>query len=510
MGAFGFGHGRPQWRPARAGRDAGGTSPGRYSPAGTRFRLPITSQNSNVANPYQCWSQVFATGDWRASELALFFPAFFNQTNVQDHEIATTAAMEIEGISFLIEGEWRLATIMEGDAAIDPHAEGAGKWVRLSGVTLPADRRIIMRVAARYVRDGTLPRDPANVMDEAARGGTTSMAPFLTDGGTLNNANGAPWRAAAMLAKGGDGRPALVVLGDSIGCGADQYSNGAYQSPRAEFGFIGLGLDDVAGGGKRIPCMNLCVPGQNPANYAVPARVAKKLEMLEKAMALNGGAAPVDEILCQHGSMSGTVTKDVLLGYLRGTYATFRAVLGNAMPVIQVEMIAYPTSTDGYATLERQAPRSVLDAYPDGVRWQVNAAIGGPEGLGDPEAELRADGSIQGSFAPWRHGGFDTAANRDRLRLLPFETMLAADYASGNAVVLADAPAVGDYLAFGAPEDAYHYGLVSGVSGVGPFAASIIWQGGQAAKPAGTPVRATMQGGGLHPGPVAHAISPRR
>lgn len=339
MPGFGFGRGRRGPRHGVGEAVMGGTSAARYSPVGTRFRLPTVTQNSNVAHPYQCWSQVFATGDWSVSETALFFPTFVNLTSVANHEADVTAAMSIEGISFLVDGVWQLATIAEGDSAIDPQTDGAGKWVRLSGVTLPAGTLITMRVAAHFTRAGTLPRDPAIVAGEAARGGTSSMVAYLTSGGSLNNANATHWRAAAMLAKGGDGRPALIALGDSIGCGADQYSNGAYQSARAEFGFIGLGLDDAVAS-KRIPYINMCVPGQSPENYGIASRVAKKLEMLAKARALNAGASPVDEILCQHGTNSVSTDPATLIGYLKNTHATFRAAMGAAMPVTQVEMIA--------------------------------------------------------------------------------------------------------------------------------------------------------------------------
>lgn len=64
---------------------------------------------------------------------------------------------------------------------------------------------------------------------------------------------------------------------------------------------------------------------------------------------------------------------------------------------------------------------------------------------------------------------------------------------------------MGDYLSVGVPGGSYHYGIVTSVGGTGPYTCGIVWQGGQSAKAAGTPVRATMQGGGLHPGPVAHA-----
>lgn len=87
--------------------------------------------------------------------------------------------------------------------------------------------------------------------------------------------------------------------------------------------------------------------------------------------------------------------------------------------------------------MENQTHPSVLNAYPDGVRWQVNAAIGGADGLGDPAAILRADGSIQHSIAPWRYGSADTADERDKLRLLPFVTTVASAYGGSGSIALA-------------------------------------------------------------------------
>lgn len=478
----------------------------RYRAAGTRFRQATLGYAYNTAYPYQVDSQVFATGEWDISEFALFFPAFYNAPNGLMHEIATTAAMRIEGISFLIDGTWQTATIAPGDEIVDPQIDGAGKWVRLSGVTLPANTLIEMRKAFQFTREGTIPRDPAAASGESGRGGAASMASYLTTG-SLNNTNSNAWRAAGMIAKGGDGRPSLVVVGDSIGAGADQYTSSAYHSPRAEFGYVALGLDDNTDT-KRISSLNLCVPGQKPEAYANREAISKKLEMLAKAKALNGGVSPVDEIICQHGtnSINGSITTPALLGYLRGTIGNIRSVVGETVPATQIEMIAYPGSTDGYATVENQFHPSPQNVYPNGVRWQANAAIGGPDGLGDASAPLRADGTIQHSIAPWRYGSADTGNGRDKLKVLPFASTLAAEYASGSTVSLVNEPAVGDYLSFGAPGGSYHYAIVRAVSGSGPYTCDLVWQGGRAAKPAGTVVRATMHGGGLHPGPLAHVM----
>ncbi|MDG5489257.1 hypothetical protein NYR55_11590 [Sphingomonas sp. BGYR3] len=509
MVGFGFGAWPP--RPVSGGGGGGtptptpgGTSPARYSPMGTRFRLPTGTQTINASFLFQAYAHVFATGAWATNEAAFFWSTFANLTSVADHEAKVTGALRIERISVLISGTWVDATITAGDETIDPNTDGAGKWVRCAFATpLPANTVLSMRVATEFTRTGTCPGGPAAAPNEAQRGSSTSLASTLTTV-SLNNSNAVHWRPCAMMGKGGDGRPALLALGDSIGAGADQYANAAVMSARAEFGYLGLGLDD-ASTSKRIPCFNFCVPGQNPENYGTPSRVALKLEILTKAMALNGGASPVDEIVVQHGtnSVNGTVTKAQLVGHLKNVYSTFRAVLGATMPVTQVEMIALPASTDGYATLANQTP-TAPNTYPTGVRWQVNEAIGGPDGLGSPSAELRADGSIRGSFAPWRYGSADTAADRDLLPVQSFTTTVAAAYGGSGNITLTDAPLVGHYLAVGGA--AFHYGVVTSVTGTGPYVVGIIWQGGQAAKAVGNPVRATAHGSGLHPGPFHHAI----
>jgi hypothetical protein len=487
----------------------GGTSAARYSFAGTRFRQPTKAGTVNSGNPYQVTQFAFATPDYQLADPRFFFQTFYNLTSgASTHEVATTSPITIEGMSFLLDGVWVRADPTLFPITIDPAVDTVGKLLpAFTNIALPVNSLVQARIAWFGTGGMTVPGPETTWGSggEAARGGTSSMADFLTNGSSLNNSNATTMHPSMMVAKGGDGRPALLAIGDSIGFGQNSGVNGAMFSARGEFGYLGTGFDSNASS-KRIPVYNMCVPGQSPGNWSTPANIAKKLALLQMVID-ETGAAPCDEIVNQHGtnSISGTSTLTQLQDWTRATLANFRGVVGEDMPATQAEMIAYPASSNGYADLAGQSVNT-QNAYPGGVRWQFNASVGGADGLGDPAATLRADGTIQHSFAPWREGSYDTGANRDKLRILEPQTTLAADWSNASSFSSVLPFQVGDYVvaAGSSTEEAM---VTSGPSGTGPYShGSALQSFPLTTLPAGTPIRATMHGGGLHPGKTGHDI----
>lgn len=493
------------------GGSSGGTSATRYSFAATRFRFPTTSRAVSGSNTYLIQQFVFGSPAYDVQNPRFFMPGFVTlTTGVANSEVANQNTIMIEGLSIKVGGVWYAVPATNLPMTIDP-ATMPGVLLDAIPVTIPANSVIEGRVAYNVPASGSLPTCPraavfgASGKSESSQGGTSSLAAKLTDNTALSNANAHAdtYIPAYMVAQGGDGRPAMIVVGDSIGYGANE-SSGALSpqwSDRGAFGYIQRGLDD-ASASKRIAHATLCIPGTKPLDWQDRTKWAKKLDAI-KAVHTATGDWPFDDVISQHGTNSiaaGTNFATLLAG-MKAYYELMTAEWGK--PITQVELLPLPVSSDGYATLENQTP-SAPNAYPSGQRWQLNAAIG-TDGEPDPASALRAGGWITDSFAPWKLGSYDTGSNRDKLKVLPFNTTLAAAAAQGaTSFSMIAPPAVGQYLSIGGQAA---FGIVTAVSGSGPYNVTLgittpVPAGGIAS---GAPVQACMHdGAGTHPGVEGH------
>lgn len=486
----------------------GGTSASRYSFTGAGFRQATQVWTVNASFPYQAYDQTIGTPDWTISDGYLFFPLYYGTTA---GEVATTATVTVEGVSFLIGGSWVAATVDNNvTPVVDPAVPATqyGKWVRITGVTLPANTLVRMRVA-QQMSAGTVARSGLshNTTLERGQGSASSLAATLTNNATLSNSNSQPCRPTAMMAKGGDGRPAVFILGTSIDFGQDQSTSPVFSDARGEVGYMSMGLDDNVSS-KRIPYLNWAIPGQGTAQQGVASGCARQIWAIQQAVTLNGGEAPCDMLVCGHGTNSVSLGTG-LVQALRDLYTLWRTTLNKpTLPVMQTEMLPYPSSSDGFNSLANQAGSTASAVYPTGARWTTNAAIGGPDGLGDPAATLRADGSIQSSVGLWRASAYDLTTNRDKLKVRSFSTTLAAAWTTGASLSMTDAPTVGMYLSVFDATQGTETVLVTAVTGSGPYTVTVnhntqpLPGGGM---PSGSAVRDTWHGGGLHPGPNAHS-----
>lgn len=504
-----------------------GTSANRLSFAGTGFRENVTAGRNVSGTTVGPWDlnrtylfcgadTYFCTGDWDLPNPEFYYNhqtylAGGGTSFVQDSNYAAT----FDGFAFEWGGVWRQAT--PDSTRLDTSVDGKGKWIKMGGVTLPANTKIRLRATYKFddVAGQTFPRnDYYGVTGGAAQGSTTSMAATLTNNAAYNNSNVAALRPTKMAAKGGDGRPCVLLIGDSKGLGRDGAAAALQISPRLEAGYASLGLDSNVGA-KRLPFANFCVSGQNVENFGNPALVGGMLEMIDKLVERNGGLLPYDVLLSQHGtnSIGGSAILNTLIQSYRDMYGLWRTRGGNApVPIAQLELTAYAAAgTDAFGTLTGQTFRpGGVDQYPNGIRWKLNEAIGGTDGLGDAAATLRnGTNAITWSEAPWRDGAADTGANRDKWPVAPFSSTLAAAWTgSGAFKVVGQFPyklAVQIQLDSGG----WAYGIVSSVqdNGDGTSTVACVWQGGTGAAAQGATIRGVYAGGnGLHESTYAHEI----
>jgi hypothetical protein len=446
----------------------------------------------------------------------VFCPSFWSPTAGGETRIAGGQSINIQGWS--IETSAGVWTVCDGasDAGIAlVNNASAGQWLPKVTATLTANTtyraRMTFIVSATSVN---IPRNTAQAGVSAAGGqerteGSTStrFARLSTTGANLSNSGGVFYKPAMMIALGGNGSPSVLVLGDSIGYGVSGTIAQATWTARNEFGYITTALDDNTSTA-RLAYHNMCIPGQRPcgvAGWDVAANWQGKLDAL-LAVNTEYGALPFDIIINQHITNAVPYSNDG--GDLKIGMGRYFGILQTnfpSKPIYQVECLPAVASTDGYQTLANQSAQTGY-AFPTanlGHAWTFNADVGGADGLGDPAAYYRANNFIAGSIAPWRLSSADLANDRDLFAIRPFTTTLTSAYVSGNSIVCADAPTVGEIINM--QQDAGGFGglrVVLTVTGTGPFTVGLSGSAGTAAA-IGRTVKATATDT-IHPSPILH------
>lgn len=498
----------------------GGTSAERYSVMGTGMRWPAVSATS-ATNTFFYVEFFFGTPDYPVTDPRVFCPSFWSPTSPGEVYIDSGTTITIQG--------WAIETSTGVYTACDGAAEAgvgtvtsasAGLWLPRVAATLNANQQYRARLAfTTNAVSVAIPRvaevGGANAPGgfERSQGATTTFFGRLSTGASPNNSGGVMYKPAMMVAKGGDGRPAVIAFGDSIGNGSADSSQSSQWGPRNTFGYIERGLDSNSGV-KRLGYHIMCLKGQAPAgntglnNWDNPANWAGKRAALQAVRSWQSDW-PFDRILSQHitNAVPYSVSadgNDLRVGMSR-YYDLLNTTYGK--PITQVEGLAATLSTDGFATLANQTPQggyTYPTASPSAI-FYFNTDVGGVDGLSGSSAYYRTNAKIADSIPAWRYVSADTANDRDLYPVRPFSTTLASAYVSGTTVVLTDAPAVNEMVNM--LQDSGTYGpprVVASVTGTGPYTVVLDASPGTAAA-AGKNIRAVW-GDGIHPAPPLHTL----
>lgn len=491
--------------------EGGGTSADRYSFMGTSMRWPVSS-NSSATNTYFATEFRFGTPDYPTTDPRVFCSSFWSPSSPGEVSIAGGTTITIMGWSIeTSSGVWVACDGASGGGVATVTNANAGVWLPRVPVTLTANTMHRARIAFQV--SGTSLTIPTGLVApqtgtpagmERVQGSTSTLYAKLTDNTSLSNTGGLAYEPAAIIAKGGDGRPSILVVGDSIGYGSPSSPSSAWSS-RNEFGYVALGLDDIAQS-KRLAYSNMSIPGQRPTGtdgWDTASNWALKRAALQMVYDLQG-AWPFDEVLSQHIRNSVPSSTDLRIG-MAAYYDLLNSSYGK--PITQIESLSSTSSTDGYTTTTNQSPTTgfAYGASNLGYAWPFNADVGGPNGLGDPTAYYRANGYIMGSIAPWRYVALDLADDRDIYPVQAFNTTLAADYVSGSSLSLTASPPLG--AAINVNRDSGTWStpvIVTSISGTGPYTVGVSSALGSAAA-AGKAVRAVW-GDNVHPSVPTHVI----
>jgi hypothetical protein len=508
--SLGIGIGLP-FGGAPAAASSGGTSADRFSVMGTGFRWP-TEGASHATNTYFVVEFRFATPDYAVTDPRVFCPSFFSPSSGGETLLAGGASIIVQGWSIeTSSGVWTACDgAAEGGCATVTNANG-GEWLPRVAATLSANTGYVARLTFRVsgtsvtiprVTQQALPTSPLG--QERMNGATTTWFARLTDNVAVTNSggNGIFYKPVMMIAKGGDGRPAIIVVGDSIGYGSADSRAISNWSSRNEFGYVARGLDNNSGS-QRLGYHIMCIPGQRAVGTGSPwtttSNWAGKRNAVQQVVDAYG-ELPFDEVLCQH--ISNTVP---FVGDVRAGFVDFYGLLWSK-PITQIECLPAVTSSNGYADVGGQTPQSGYNYGGSGTdvqAWDFNADVGGVDGLGDASAYYRAGGYIIGSIAPWRYSSVDTSTQRDLWPVRPYSSTLSSAYVSGGTIVTTDAPSLG--MALAVLLDSGSYGTlrdVTAVTGSGPYTVTLTGSLGGAAA-AGKTVR-EVWGDNIHPSGLVH------
>lgn len=504
--SLGIGIGLPFGGAAAA---ASGTSASRYSVAGTGFRWHDQSQ-SNATNRYMSIEFRFGSPAYDITDPRVFCPSFWSPSGGAETYMAGGHSIVIQGWSVEVtSGVWVVCDGASDSGIATVDNSSAGVWLPRVAATLAANT--MFRARMTFIVSATsvpIPRNsfPAGSTSPAGQersaGSTSTLYANLNNNVAHSNGGAVFYKPSMMIAKGGDGREAILVTGDSIGFGANHSGPTATWTSRNEFGFIAVGLDSDSGA-RRLAYHIMCIPGQRPVGtngWDVTSNWTGKRAALQGVYDTYG-AWPFDRVMNQHIRNSVPYT-----GSLRTAMSGYFDVLKlYGKPIVQIEGFSSTTSTDGYATTANQTPQTGFDyaSVDVGHLWPFNTDVGGADGLGDAAAYFRANGYITDSIAPWRYVAADLTTGRDIYAVRPFNTTLQTAYASGSSIIVNGAITAGMQVYM--EQDAGGYGAgrdVNSVTGSGPYTAALNASPGTAAA-IGRAVRDAW-GDGVHPGPLVH------
>lgn len=283
-----------------------------------------------------------------------------------------------------------------------------------------------------------------------------------------------------MAAKGWDGRPVALVVGDSIG--ERQNDHVCAADARGNLGWLRRWLDTDHATYGRTPHFMFAIPGASSARELSTSSTLR-WDVLDELIALNGGKRPFTCVIDQMGVNDTAVDYPTMKAAWLALLTRIR-VRHPGVPVIAAGTTPRSTSTDNFLTQSNQTP-TLGGTYPGGQYYLLDA---------DKAAGMA--GEVQGFIDLW------TPAYGTRSGKWPgqaFQTTLAADTgASYSTISLTASPVLGDLLRWGT--NGAVVGNVIGISGSGPYIATMDRTNTTAVLAGGT-VYAPATSDGVHPRP---------
>lgn len=414
--------------------------------AGTNFEIAETSA---ISAPYASSKMRWAWSNWYTLNDGSEPPERDTNTTIYVRATLLNAAgAKVRDLTFNGQAE---ATIASGDDV----------WCDLTDISWAGSTGYRIRTYLRY--NGTRPASYRNGQDGNIGRVCASDAEALSllNGGTItdNTFQGGVYSYGPSMAisDGWDGRPVVLIGGDSIGFG-----NYAARSWITE----GLGS---AYAGQDLPYFNICVQGTRPANsYNIdPGIFRRKDQLLRSAIALNGGRALWTSILSEAGvndagstTVAGQNTLRERVSYwLKFMHYRYRPTGGKLAQTTYTPRVQPGADTSWLYSFPQTTASTTNNTATD--RWVVSDWI-----LTNPfplsgSIDVRQDWTGSPSGLVWRDSGGVGA--------------LTAPVSSGNTYVCDTAAPVGDIavLDAGTAASVEAVGQVLSCTGTGPFTVTV-------------------------------------
>ncbi len=494
MAAFNDGGNRPLF-----GNPRGAVAPdqNRYLFWATRARSPSGSLVTAASGTHFVMTKlIFGSPQYAVNRLRLHLPGFASTEggNSPQETVLPGNAMTIDGVWVEVGGVATRATF--GGANGASIASGStGIWtdeiVLLSGIA-PESPVAIYTSYSTAVGEKQIPltqiqkergervwgaSDAASL--EALIGTSAASTPAL-DTSYGHTSQPTYYGPDMMAAKGWDGRPVALVVGDSIG--ERQNDHVCAADARGNLGWLRRWLDTDHATYGRTPHFMLALPGA-ASKRELTTSATLRWDVLDELIALNGGKWPFTCIIDQMGVNDTEADYPTMKANWLALLTRIRARYHN-VPVIAAGTTPRSTSTDAYFSQSNQTP-TAGGTYPGGLYYQLDA---------DKAAGMA--GEVQGFIDLWG-SAFSTRSGKWPGQA--FQTTLAADTGSSyNMISLMAKPALGDLLRWGT--NGAVVGNVIATSGSAPYSVTLDRTNSTAVAAGGT-VYAPATSDGIHPRP---------
>jgi hypothetical protein len=473
----------------------------------SRLVHPQTVYTVASGQEYSLFRQASATPDFAVTEIWLCFQNFYtlNQTSSPE-QVPTNSGITV---SCTLEDGSNYYPMTFDANGLTSIVIPAGEW-RWARATVPSwvSKKFMMRThrACALGEQAISHTKPVASFGagEALQLSATTLASLLGGGTVTTNASGTAiygYGPTLGLVKGSyDGRPVVMIIGDSIGNGAGTESWVA--NDRCDVGYIPQGLSDPRNGLLRIPYGQCGRSGTHIVNWSEAANNgALTIAMLDSATALNGGKLPFTDIICEHGVNSSGLGAAGMQAAYAVLWAYLKTKYGSAGVKLYQTTLTTRTSQNNNTgwTSTAAGDQTITDGVsPIGGRYIVNAWLRNCpsplDGIIDPIPNT-VDSQRGDQWAP---RAFST-------------TLAAAASANATSISLADAPPLGECLVLGVGNgtdyDAAGY-YVQSVSGTGPYTITFAGYGAKLGKAqtSGNVVKGVNTRDGIHPSPLCHQL----
>lgn len=478
------------------GSGGSGPSTSRYMLASDtivpNYRLNTATPETLPTQTYHLSSLSFVRPLWTPNNLKFAWQnGYTNNTGATPAELLPPTSITMRAAIF-VDNTFVQNVTFSGATEITIASGGIAWCDPISYASLPTTGQLYMRTYSALPSGGQRP-GRRQATDNSLGNGTTlifatdtqATALALLSSGTVTNNSGFPNSYAfgpiCQVADKWDGRPVVLVVGDSISAGNDNAIGKSWITNA-----VGSSVGGV------MSFFNMGIHGTKPSNQTGDAAYGQKAAIIDTLAAMNGGALPMTTIVSEMGVNDASGTN---VASLQAKVQAWLTYINGKWPAAKLVQTTYtPRVTPDPATLQTDAAvmlaNTVTPANAD--RWGVADWI-------------KTTPAPLGGFIDVREA-WTGSPTGTIWRIPPYSSTLAASAAIGaTSISVVDAPPVGAVAGIvpvitpGNSTTVESTNIpVTGVSGTGPYTVTL----GKAltkAHAAGDVIKASPSIDGLHP-----------